>query len=90
MAVSVTNQRESQSLDGQSAIVLLNAADAAKLSQISVGQACVLDSNAKAGAVCSVDQYGHTFKMNPRQPNFNLASDSTPGYLAAGEVITIG
>lgn len=88
---TVTNQRASQALDGQSTMVLLNASDSAQLANMTIGQHCTFgaDITLKTGLICSIDLYGHSFKMNPTQLNFNLASNDTPGYLAEGETITL-
>lgn len=89
MAIVVTSQRASQSLDGEAIVVQLNASDSAKLSSMNIGQKGTLSSSSKIGYICSIDLYGHSFKMNPQSYNFDLASSSTPGYLADGETITL-
>jgi hypothetical protein len=84
---TVTARRASQALDGQSVFVLLNAADSAQLANMSINQGVTFDG--KTGYICSIDIYGHSFKMNPAQLNKNLSSSGVPGYLANGEVLTL-
>jgi hypothetical protein len=84
---TVTNRRASQALNGQSVFVLLNAADSAQLANMTIGQAATFDG--KTGYICSIDLYGHSFKINPAQLNKNLSSTGVLGYLASGEVITL-
>ena len=89
MATIVTARRASQALDGQSVVIQLDATDSAKLADLTIGQRGTLSSNSKEGHICSIDEFGHSFKMNPEQLNQNLASASTPGYLANSEIITL-
>ena len=87
MAITVTNTVASQSLRGQSVKVTVDQSDVSKLSSISVGDACEIDSNNTLGYVASVDLYGYSFLVNPVQPDKTFSS--TPGYLEASETITI-
>lgn len=84
---TVTAQRASQALNGQSVVVRLNASDSAQLANMSLNQACTFDG--KTGYICRIDLYGHSFMMKPAQMNMNLSSSGVPGYLASGEVITL-
>lgn len=89
MAISVTNQKAYQSLNGQAVLVTLNGTDSAQLSNISEGQLCTNASSNKTGLVHRVDTYGTSFWINPIQPDKNFASAGIYGYLAAGETINI-
>lgn len=87
---TVVAQLASQSLKGQSVIVYLNNGDQLNtLPSITVGQTCTNGSSSLTGLVASVDYKGNTFKIDPIQPDKTFASTSTPGFLAAGETITI-
>lgn len=87
MAIEVTNTVASQSLRGQSVKVTVGQSDVSKLSSISVGDRCQIDSNNTLGYVASVDVYGYSFLVTPVQPDKTFSS--TPGYLEASENITI-
>ena len=88
--VTVVAQLASQALNGQSVTVYLNNGDQLNtLPSISAGQVCTLSSSSVTGTVYSVDYKGNSFKIIPTRPSGNLQSTSTPGYLAAGETISI-
>lgn len=89
MAVSVTNRKSCQSLQGESVIVKLDATDSGKLGNINVGMKATVSSSSKVGYVNSVDKYGHSFNVSPEMPTKNLDSSSTRGYLNNGETITV-
>lgn len=56
---------------------------AAKRMRASVG------SSGKIGYIQQVDVYGTTFRVKPITPDLSFDSNSTPGILQAGEIITI-
>ena len=90
MAISVTNQRASQALNGQSVRVTLDSSDSLTyLSEISEGMPVQVQSSNVYGTVGKVDYYGNSFQVTPYMPTGNLASSSTPGYLADNETINI-
>lgn len=87
---SVVAQLASQSLKGQDVWVYLNTGDQFNtLPSITVGQVCTNGSSSLTGTVSSVDYNGNSFKITPIQPDKTFASTGTPGFLAAGETITI-
>jgi hypothetical protein len=49
----------------------------------------VVKSSGAQGYLSQVDVYGNSFKVKPQQTDGNLASNSTPGLLNAGDVVTI-
>lgn len=89
MAISVTNQKKSQSLQGQAVLVTLDATDAAQLANISEGDLCTVSSSNKTGLVNSVDVFGNSFTISPIQPDKTLESSGIYGYLNSGESISI-
>jgi len=90
MATVVTNQSSSSALRGQSAIVTLNATDAANLSSFTVGQQCVVGSSSKVGYISEIDLRGKTFRVIPRTPDLKFDSTTTPGLLNASDTVSIG
>jgi hypothetical protein len=84
---SVTNIKSSQALRGQAVRVVLAASEISVLATLYVGQIVQLSSSESLGAIISIDQFGRSFLVSPIQPNFNLESANTPGYLNAGEII---
>ncbi len=89
MAITVTNQKASQSLMGQAVLVTLDGTDSAELENLSEGMICTNQSSSKRGTINRVDYYGNSFSINPIQPNKDFSSLSTYGYLASGETISI-
>jgi hypothetical protein len=87
--ISVTNQKASQALRGESVVITLDATDQSNLANIIPGQACSISGVAVYGTVGSVDSYGISFKVAPLQPNLDFASPTKPGFLAASETIVI-
>lgn len=88
--IVVTNQLASQSLRGTDVMVTCDSSFSINyLSSLAKGQLCTLGSNSKTGTISFVDYKGHIFKITPIQPNRNLESTSTPGYLASGESISV-
>jgi hypothetical protein len=49
----------------------------------------VIQSSSKQGYVSWVDVYGSGFKVKPQQPDGALDTNSTPGILQAGDIVTI-
>lgn len=85
---TLTNRKDAQAQAGQDAIFTLNGADAITyLSQLTLGQECLLDSNSKLGYISQIDLYGHSFKIKPQYPFSDFSS--TPQILENGETITI-
>lgn len=90
MSITVTNTKYSQSLKGQSVTVTLSGAEAVLyLSDLSIGDKCTVTSSSKVGYIYSIDEEGNSFKVIPVDESKVFTSDTTPGYLAAGETITI-
>ena len=48
-----------------------------------------VQSSSKIGYLSEVDVYGTTFKVAPITPDLSFDSNSTPGILQAGEIVTI-
>ena len=84
-----TNQKASQSLNGQAVLVTLNSADAANLHLLSKGMLCTNNSSGKTGTVYSVDTFGTSFLVSPIQPDKNFESSGTYGYLAVSETVIV-
>lgn len=88
--ITLTAQIASQSLKGQDVVVHLSGAQAvASLGNLLKGQVATIASSAKVGKISFVDYFGSSFQITPAQPNLTLESSSTPGYLAAGELIQV-
>lgn len=89
MSLQCTNTKSSVALRGGAALVTLSGAEAiSKLPQIVVGYKATMGSSSNVGYVSSVDSYGYSFEVSPRNPNERFES-ITPGYLNNGELITI-
>ena len=90
MALQCTNQVASQALRGQAVKVSLNQTETvADLPLITVGMTAGVVSSGFSGKVCKVDSLGTSFWITPNSPAGNLSSASTPGVLAANELINI-
>jgi hypothetical protein len=87
--ITVTNQKASQALFGQSVTVTLDSSDSLQLAHIAVGDKIELDSSGNIGYICSIDLYGNSFKANPVDGASTLASTTPVGYLAEDEDIDI-
>lgn len=86
---TATNRIGSTALRGEGVLVTLDSTEAVtKLPSITVGQKATVGSNSNVGYVASVDYYGNTFVVNPRNPDLRFDS-TTSGYLAVSEVITL-
>lgn len=89
MSFNITNQNAAPALRGQDAIVQLTwAASATNLPNISIGQTAGVVSSGKFGTVSEIDPNGIFVKVKPAQPNARFDSLSTPGILAANEIVT--
>jgi hypothetical protein len=89
MAMQVTNQIAAPALRGQSVLVSLNASESAnKLPSIYNGEKATVSSTGNVGYVSSVDIYGTSFEVTPRNPDLSFSSVQA-GYLSAGEIITL-
>ncbi len=85
-----TNQKASSALRGCDTLVTLNGSEALSvLPTVTLGQQATISSSSAVGYVSWIDSYGYSFKITPKTPALNLASSSTPGYLAAAETITL-
>ena len=89
MSLQCTNTTVAQAFRGSAVIVTLSGAEAvSKLPQIAAGQKATMGSTSNVAYVCSVDTYGNSFKVCPRNPDERFES-ITPGYLQVNELITI-
>lgn len=89
MSFNVTNQTAAPALRSQDALVTLSWADSGtSIAKVSVGQKAGVVSSGKFGTVSFVDPNGIYIKIKPIQPDRNFDSLSTPGILAANELIT--
>lgn len=82
----VTNRKASQSLPGQSVLVTLDSTDSAELENFSEGMLVTHDSSGKTGTIHRVDSFGHSFSVNPIQPDRTFG---VYGYLAASDTVTV-
>ncbi len=89
MSTNFTNRKASQSLMGAGVLVTLDGTDSANLNLLSEGQLATNSSSGKTGTVGRVDYFGNSFQVIPIQPNRDFASQSTYGYLAVGETVTV-
>jgi hypothetical protein len=89
MAIQVSNIYSYPANRGAAVRVTLSASEAVnKLPSIYNGEKATISSSGNFGYVCSVDIYGNSFQVNPRNPDLRFESN-TPGYLNAGEIITL-
>lgn len=84
-----TNQRASQSLNGQSVLVTVADDEVEDMQDISEGMLATNDSSSKTGTVGSVDYFGKSFKVKPIQMDKNFESEGVYGYLAANETVVV-
>lgn len=86
---TVVNKVLANALRGQSVIVTVDSTEAVtKLPNVTVGQKATISSSSRYGYVESVDLYGMSFKVAPRNPD--LRFDSTAlGFLSVDETITL-
>ena len=87
--VNFTNQKASQSLNGQGVICTVASDELDDLQTISKGMLATNNSSSKTGLVYSVDYKGSSFKISPIQPNKNFESSGTYGYLAVNETVVV-
>lgn len=89
MAAQVTNIYSYPANRGAAVRVQLSAAESlSKLPSIYNGEKATVSSTGNIGYVSSVDIYGHSFQVSTRNPDERFES-VTPGYLNAGEIITL-
>jgi len=88
MAITVTQRTTASALNGQCALITLNATDQAKLVNIIVGQLCTAITSLKKGYVASVDTLGNTFLVRPQYPS-SAFDNGTAGVFANGDIINI-
>jgi tRNA-binding EMAP/Myf-like protein len=86
MSTQVTNRVASQALRGQAVLVTLNQAESAELANFSEGMVCTHDQSGRTGTINRVDYYGHSFSVNPIQPDREFG---IYGYLASGATVTV-
>lgn len=89
MSIAVTNRKASQSLHGTAVLVTLDSTDSAQLANFSNGMLCTNGSSSKTGTINSVDYEGTSFTVSPIQSDRDFASQSTYGYLAVSETVTV-
>jgi hypothetical protein len=89
MSTNFVNRKASQSLRGQAVLVTLDGTDSANLDLLSEGQICLNNSSGVYGTINRVDYFGHSFSVNPIQPDRNFASSGTYGYLAVNEIVNV-
>ena len=76
--ISIINTKASQALRGQNIKITVDlTTQSAEFAQLQVGQFC--DAN-PGGFIYSIDRYGNTFEICPRQPNTNMSESGSPGY----------
>lgn len=77
--ITCTNTKVSPAWKGTAIIVTLSGADAiTQLPQLSIGDACTIDSSTALGKVYSIDLYGHSFKVIPNHPEQWLGTGTHP------------
>ena len=84
---TLTNSGSAQALRGQGVKVSVSASDQSKLAALTVG-ATVTAASGKTGQIYRIDSFGSSFIVTPTSPVGLFDSTSTPGILAATEVIT--
>ena len=87
--VEFTNQKASQSLNGQAVLVTVADDEVEDMQTISEGMLATNSSSSKTGTVRRVDYYGKSFQVVPIQMDRNFESQSTYGYLAVNEKVTV-
>lgn len=88
--VNVTNRVAFQALNGQSVRITLDGTDSANLSSFAKGQAVAITGTTVPGVIESVDRYGHSFLVTPKNGiAFSLAPTATPGILNASVAVTV-
>jgi hypothetical protein len=89
MAAQVTNIYNYPANRGADVWVTLGATEVVnKLSSIYNGEKATISSSGNVGYVSFVDVYGHGFRVSPQSPAGRFESIA-PGYLSAGEIITL-
>ena len=87
--LSFTNQKASQSINGQAVLVTVANDEVADMQDIETGMLATNNSSGKTGTVGKVDYYGNSFQVIPIQPNRNFESQSLYGYLAVNETVIV-
>ena len=87
MATTVTQRTTAPALKGQNVVVSLDATDAAKLANLTVGQTCTIAGN--TGLISELFFGGTTFLIEPNNQGAYFNSSGTPGLLVSGTTITI-
>ena len=87
--IEFTNQKASQSLNGQAVIVTVADDEVDDMQTISEGMLASNGSSSKTGLVRRVDYYGKSFQVEPIQMDKNFESQGTYGYLAVNEAVII-
>lgn len=87
MSTNYTNRKASQALRGQGVLVTLDATDSANLDLLAEGQICFANSIGVYGTINRVDYYGHSFSVNPIQPDREFG---VYGYLPVNEIVNVG
>ncbi|HEY8687745.1 MAG TPA: hypothetical protein VIM07_00810 [Chitinophagaceae bacterium] len=86
---TAVNRFAASALRGQGTKITLDSTETGtKLPNITVGQKATTGSTSKVGYVYSVDYYGNSFIVTPRNPDLRFDSTAS-GYLSVGEVITL-
>lgn len=89
MAIQITNIYSYPANRGSAVWATLGASESVnKLPSIYGGLKATMGSSSNVGYVGSVDIYGHSFQIIPRNPDERFES-ITPGYLMANELITL-
>lgn len=90
MSLQCTNQKSSPALRGGAVVVTLNGTEAlSKLTQLVLGYKATMGSSSNIAYISSIDAYGYSFEVSPRNPDERFESGSTPGYLNTSELVTI-
>lgn len=75
-----TNTVASPAAKGQAIKVTLSGDDAlTQLSQLSVGDTCIIDSSTAEGVIYSIDEYGNSFLVTPTRPEVALGTATVAG-----------
>jgi hypothetical protein len=88
MSINVTNQKASQALNGQDAIVTFSQTNYYTIATLAIGGKAGVVSSGKFGTISEVDIPGYTVKVKPASPAARFDSSATPGILNVNEVVT--
>ena len=84
--VQITNRKAAQSLKGTAVLVTLDGTDSAQLANFVEGDLVTADATGRTGTIHSVDYKGHSFLVNPIQPDREFG---IYGYLAVSATVTV-